>query len=264
MGSEAGAAGGPGYTPAELMTAVAARELRDGEVVFVGIGLPNLACNLARATHAPNLVLIYESGAVGAVPERLPVSIGDPSLVTGSLMVCGMADVFQSLLQNGRIEVGFLGGAQIDRYGNINTTVVGAYDHPDVRLPGSGGAAEIAIHARRVVVISRLSRRAFPETVDFVTSPGHRVRGRTRRELGIPGAGPVKVITDKAVLEADADSGELVLAALFPGVAAEEVRGGVGWPLASRATLAEVVPPSATELRLLREVLDPQRLYLKD
>ena len=218
------------YTPAELMAVVAARELRDGEVVFVGIGLPNLACNLARATHAPNLVLIYESGAVGAVPERLPVSIGDPSLVTGSLMVCGMADVFQSLLQNGRIEVGFLGGAQIDRYGNINTTVVGTYDHPDVRLPGSGGAAEIAIHARRTVVISRLSRRAFPEAVDFVTSPGHRARGGTRRELGMPGAGPVKVVTDKAILEADAD-GELVLAALYPGVEADEVRAGVGWPL---------------------------------
>src|SRR3990172_7549017 len=119
------------YSPAEMMAAVAARELRDGEVVFVGIGLPNLACNLARATHAPNLVLIYESGAIGAVPERLPVSIGDPSLVTGSLMVCGMADVFQCLLQNGRIGVGFLGGAQVDRWGNINTTVVGAYDHPD-------------------------------------------------------------------------------------------------------------------------------------
>ena len=146
-----------------MMAAVAARELRDGEVVFVGIGLPNLACNLARATHAPRLVLIYESGAVGAVPERLPVSIGDPSLVTGSLMVCGMADVFQSFLQNGRIEVGFLGGAQIDRCGNINTTVVGATRIPTVRLPGSGGAAEIAMHARRTVVISRLSRRAFPK-----------------------------------------------------------------------------------------------------
>src|SRR5947208_83638 len=139
--AESTTASSPAYTPDEMMAAVAARELRDGEVVFVGIGLPNLACNLARATHAPNLVLIYESGAVGAVPERLPVSIGDPSLVTGSLMVCGMADVFQSLLQNGRIEVGFLGGAQIDRFGNINTTVVGAYDHPDVRLPGLGGAA---------------------------------------------------------------------------------------------------------------------------
>lgn len=251
------------YTPAELMAAVAARELRDGEVVFVGIGLPNLACNLARATHAPNLVLIYESGAVGAVPERLPVSIGDPSLVTGSLMVCGMVDVFQSLLQNGRIEVGFLGGAQIDRYGNINTTVVGPYRHPEVRLPGSGGAAEIAIHARRTVVISRLNRRAFPETVDFVTSPGHRTHGHTRRELGMPGAGPVKVVTDKAVLEADADSGELVLAALYPGVSAEEVRAGVAWPLKARATLAEVAPPTDQELHLLRDVLDPRRLYLK-
>jgi glutaconate CoA-transferase subunit B len=251
------------HTPSELMATVAARELRDGEVVFVGIGLPNLACNLARATHAPNLVLIYESGAVGAIPERLPVSIGDPSLVTGSLMVCGMADVFQSFLQNGRIEVGFLGGAQVDRYGNINTTVVGAYDHPDVRLPGSGGAAEIAIHARRTVIISRLSRRAFPESVDFITSPGHRVRGRTRRELGMPGAGPAKVITDKAVLEADADSGELVLAALYPGVDVEDVRAGVGWPLASRTILAQVEAPSDVELRLLREVLDPHRLYLK-
>src|SRR3954452_6297670 len=206
------------YSPAEMMTAVAARELRDGEVVFVGIGLPNLACNLARATHAPGLVLIYESGAIGAVPERLPVSIGDPSLVTGSLMVCGMADVFQSLLQNGRIEVGFLGGAQIDRYGNINTTVVGDYRHPQVRLPGSGGAAEIAIHARRTVVISRLNRRAFPETVDFVTSPGHRMKGKTRRELGMPGAGPTKVVTDKAVLELDPLTGELVLTAIYPGV----------------------------------------------
>src|SRR5918912_578077 len=208
MGIEARGAGpgargaGKGATrgvpsPAELMTAAAARELRDGETVFVGIGLPNLACNLARATHAPNLVLIYESGAVGAVPERLPVSIGDPALVTGSLMVCGMADVFQLFLQNGRIEVGFLGGAEVDRYGNINTTVVGDYGHPTVRLPGSGGAAEIAIHAQRTLIVSRLSKRAFPEQVDFVTSPGHRVRGHSRRELGMPGAGPVKVITDK-------------------------------------------------------------------
>src|SRR2546430_7100517 len=197
-----------------MMAAVAARELRDGEVVFVGIGLPNLACNLARATHAPNLVLIYESGAVGAVPERLPVSIGDPALVTGSLMVCGMADVFQLFLQNGRIEVGFLGGAQVDRYGNINTTVIGPYDRPTVRLPGSGGAAEIAVHARRTLIVAQLNPRAFPERVNFVTSPGHRYAGRTRRELGMPGAGPVKVITDKAVLEGDEVSDEMVLAGL--------------------------------------------------
>src|SRR3954452_16183787 len=178
------------FSPAEMMTAVAARELRDGEVVFVGIGLPNLACNLARRTHAPNLLLIYESGAVGATPERLPVSIGDPALVAGALAVFGMADTFQGLLQNGRIEVGFLGAAQIDRFANVNTTVVGDYAAPKVRLPGSGGAAEIATHARRTLLIAALSKRAFPGAVDFVTSPGHRYHGRSRRELGLPGAGP--------------------------------------------------------------------------
>ena len=245
------------------MAAVAARELRDGEVVFVGIGLPNLACNLARATHAPNLLLIYESGAVGAVPERLPVSIGDPSLVTGSLMVCSMADVFQLFLQNGKIEVGFLGGAQIDRYGNINTTVIGKYDKPKVRLPGSGGAAEIAIHAQRVLIISRLNPRAFPAQVDFLTSPGHRAGGRTRRELGMPGAGPVKVITDMGILESDPATGELVLTAIYPGVAVEQVKAGVGWPLQVREPLASVEPPRTRELELLRDVLDPKQLYLK-
>ena len=230
------------------MTAVASRELRDGEVVFVGIGLPNLACNLALRGHAPNLVLIYESGAVGAVPERLPVSIGDPALVTGSLMVCGMADVFQLFLQNGRIEVGFLGGAQVDRYGNINTTVIGSYTRPKVRLPGSGGAAEIAIHAHRILIVSKISPRTFPERVDFVTSPGQRV---------------AKVITDKGVFERDAANGELVLTALYPGVSVEDVRAGVGWALRSRSSLDCVEPPSPTDLRLLREVLDPKRLYLK-
>jgi len=230
------------------MTVVAARELRDGEVVFVGIGLPNLACNLARRTHAPHLVLIYESGAVGAAPERLPVSIGDPALVTGSLMVCGMADVFQLFLQNGRIEVGFLGGAQVDRHANINTTVIGSYERPKVRLPGSGGAAEIALHAHRVVIISKLSPRAFPERVDFVTSPGRRVK---------------RVITDRGVLEPDGPSGELVLTALYPGVQQSDVEAGVGWQLRSRPTLECVDPPTRSELQLLREVLDPKRLYLK-
>jgi glutaconate CoA-transferase subunit B len=223
-----------------MMTAVAARELRDGEVVFVGIGLPNIACNLARRTHAPQLVLIYESGAVGAVPERLPVSIGDPALVTGSLMVCGMADVFQLFLQNGRIEVGFLGGAQVDRHGNINTTVIGPYEHPKVRLPGSGGAAEIAIHARRILIIAKLSPRAFPERVDFLTSPGQRV---------------TKVITDKGVLEREPESGELVLAGLYPGVETSAVQGAVGWPLRARPRLERLEPPGSVELSLLREML---------
>ena len=231
-----------------MMAVVAARELRDGEVVFVGIGLPNLACNLARRTHAPNLVLIYESGAVGAVPERLPVSISDPALVTGSLMVCGMADVFQLFLQNGRIEVGFLGGAQVDRFGNINTTVIGTYERPKVRLPGSGGAAEIAIHAHRILIVSKLSPRAFPERVDFVTSPGQRV---------------AKVITDKGVFERDETNGELVLTGLYPGVEAADVKRSVGWELQSRPRLDRIDPPSPVDLRLLREVLDPNGLYLK-
>ena len=230
------------------MAAVAARELVDGEVVFVGIGLPNLACNLARRLHAPNLVLIYESGAVGATPSRLPVSIGDPALVTGSLMVCGMADVFQLFLQNGRIEVGFLGGAQVDRRANINTTVIGSYAKPKVRLPGSGGAAEIAIHAQRILIVAKLSPRVFPERVDFLTSPGHRV---------------AKVITDRGILERDAENGELVLAALYPGVDVAQVQAGVGWPLRARPQLARIEPPSAAELQLLREVLDPKRLYLR-
>jgi len=246
-----------------MMAAVAARELADGEVVFVGIGLPNLACNLARATHAPRLLLIYESGAVGAVPERLPVSIGDPALVTGSLMVCGMADVFQCILQNGRIEVGFLGGAQVDRFGNINTTVIGPYARPKVRLPGSGGAAEIAIHARRTLIVAKLGPRSFPSRVDFVTSPGHTPAGRTRRELRMPGAGPVKVITDKAILEPDEATGEMVLAALYPGVSVSDVQAGVGWSLRCRSSLASVAPPTAQQLRLLRDVLDPKGLFLK-
>lgn len=230
------------------MAAVAARELVDGEVVFVGIGLPNLACNLARRTHAPNLVLIYESGAVGATPSRLPVSIGDPALVTGSLMVCGMADVFQLFLQNGRIEVGFLGGAQVDRQANINSTVIGSYAKPKVRLPGSGGAAEIALHARRILIVAKLAPRSFPERVDFLTSPGHRV---------------AKVITDKGVLERDAKSGELVLAALYPGTDVAQVQAGVGWPLRARPELTRLDPPSTAELQLLRDVLDPKRLYLR-
>ena len=250
------------YTPSEMMAAVAARELANREVVFVGIGLPNLACNLARALQAPDLVLIYESGAVGAVPERLPVSIGDPSLVTGSLMVCSMADVFQLFLQNGKIEVGFLGGAQIDRWGNINTTVIGSYQRPKVRLPGSGGAAEIAVHAQRVLIISRLNPRAFPAELDFVTSPGQRSKGRTRAELGMPGAGPVKVITDKGILEREPATGEMVLTALYPGVTADEVKAGVGWPLKVREQLGVLNEPTAKELELLRHVLDPKGLYL--
>lgn len=252
-----------GYTPSELMTVQAARELADGDVVFVGIGLPNLACNLARATHAPNLVMIYESGAVGAVPDRVPPSIGDPSLVTGSLMVCSMSDVFQLFLQNGKIQVGFLGGAQVDRYGNINTTVVGSYAQPKVRLPGSGGACEIAVHAVRTVIVMKLNKRAFPERVDFITSPGMRCGGVSRKELGMPGRGPVKVITDKGILEPDEATGELCLTAIYPDLTVDELRGSVGWPLVIREPLRSVDLPTPEEITLLREKLDPKRLHIR-
>ncbi len=252
------------YTLSELMTVQAAREIKDGDVVFVGIGLPNLACNLARATHAPNMVLIYESGAVGAVPDRVPPSIGDPALVTGSLMVCGMPDIFQLFLQNGKIQIGFLGGAQVDRTGNINTTVIGPYGSPSVRLPGSGGACEIATLAQRTLIVARLDKRAFPERVDFVTSPGSRPGGLSRRELGLPGRGPTKVITDMGILEPDGASGELILTSLYPGVNLEQIQAKVGWRLSARDPLREVGLPTREEIRLLRERLDPKRIHIKE
>ncbi|HEY7994671.1 MAG TPA: CoA-transferase [Candidatus Eremiobacteraceae bacterium] len=244
------------------MAVRASKELHDGDVVFVGIGLPNLACNLARATHAPDLVLIYESGAVGAVPDRLPVSIGDPALVTDSLGVASMADIFQFYLQGGRIQVGFLGGAQVDRYGNINSTVIGPYDKPKVRLPGSGGACEIAIHAERVIVVAPLSARSFPAAVDFVTSPGHAGKYGTRKQLGLPGGGPQRIVTDVGVLEPSPDDGELELVGIYPSATVDEVRSKVGWPLRVRSDLEKYPPPTAEELRLLREVLDPTHLYI--
>jgi glutaconate CoA-transferase subunit B len=235
------------YTLNELMCVLAAREIRDGDVVFVGIGLPNLACNLARATHAPNMTLIYESGAVGAIPERVPPSIGDPALVTGSLMVTSMADIFQCFLQNGKIQVGFLGGAQVDKHGNINTTAVGPYDAPKVRLPGSGGASEIAAHAQRVLIVTKLDKRAFPEKVDFVTSNGKRVK---------------KIITNMGTLEPD-ETGEMVLASLYPGITADVVQENVGWKLKKKNVLLPVALPTKREIDLLRNKLDPKRLHIK-
>lgn len=243
------------YTAYEMMVVAAARRLRDAEVVFVGIGIPNVAVNLARRTRCPNLVLIYESGAVGAQPDRLPISIGDPALVKGALGVCSMPEVFQYYLQRGSIDVGFLGGAQVDRYGNLNTTVIGDYARPTVRLPGSGGACEIALLARRVVIVMSLERRSFPERVDFITSPGFLSGGGAREQLRVPGAGPACVITDAGVFEFSADTREMTLASLHPGHRVEEVRGKVGWPLRVVAPLGATEPPSAEELRLLREEL---------
>ena len=251
---------GQHFSPNELMVCQAARQLRDGEVVFVGIGLPNLACNLARRLHAPQLVLIYESGAVGANPKRLPISIGDPSLVTNSLGVFSMFDVFSFYLQRGLIDVGFLQGVQIDRFGNLNTTVIGDYQRPKVRLPGSGGACEIAILAKRVFVIAPQSKRSFPERVDFITSPGFVDGPKTRKELGMPGAGPELVITNLGCYEFV--DGEMVLRSLHPGCTLEQVRENTGWEVRVSSNLATTGIPSPEELRIIREELDPTHLFI--
>ncbi len=252
----------PDYSAAELMTINAARLLRDGDVVFVGVGLPNLACNLARRTHAPSLVMIYEAGVIGAQPERLPLSIGDPTLVSGALSVCSMYDIFTLYLQRGNIDVGFLGGAQIDRFGNINATVIGDYQEPKVRLPGSGGAMEIAAWANRCYIITPHQIRRFPEKVDFRTSAGF-LDGRAERESAhLRGSGPQAVVTNLGLLEPD-DNGELCLTALHPGIQVEEVRQNTGWELKTAADLQITQPPTMEELTILREQLDPDGIYLK-
>ena len=251
------------YTASELMTINAARLLRDGDVVFVGVGLPNLACNLAHRTHAPNLYMIYEAGVIGARPSRLPLSIGDPTLVTGAASVCSMYDVFTNYLQRGNVDVGFLGGAQIDRYGNINATVIGDYDHPKVRLPGSGGSMEIAAWANRCYIMTPHQKRRFPEKVDFQTSAGFSYKGLSRAQSGVRGGGPQVVVTNLGILEPLADSGgELALTALHPGVTVEQVQENTGWPLKVAADLRRTDPPTAEELQILRDELDPQRIYL--
>lgn len=250
------------YSASELMVARAARELRDDDVVFVGIGLPNMACNLARLTHAPHLTLIYESGAVGAVPERLPVSIGDPALVAGCLSVCSLPEVFLYYLQGGRITVGFLGGAQIDRFGNINSTVIGDYAAPKVRLPGSGGASEIATLAQKILIITPLKKRNFPEAVDFLTSPGFLDGGDARARLGITTEGPKVVVTDLGVFRFDSANHEMWLTDIHPGVQLEDIKTNVGWPLKIADHLLITEPPTAEELRIIREELDPDRIYI--
>jgi len=250
------------YTSPELLTINAARLLRDGDRVFVGVGLPNLACNLARRTHAPNLLMIYEAGVIGAQPARLPLSIGDPTLVSGALAVCSMYDIFAFYLQRGNVDVGFMGGAQIDRFGNINATVIGDYDHPKVRLPGSGGSMEIAAWANRCYLLTPHSRRRFPEKLDFRTSAGF-LGGRAEREAtNLRGGGMLAVVTDLGMLEPD-DNGELVLTALHPGATVEQARENTGWQLKVADSLRTTQPPSAEELRILREDLDPQGIYLK-
>jgi glutaconate CoA-transferase subunit B len=249
------------YSPSELMIINASRALEGSHVVFVGVGLPNIACNLAQRTHSPKLELVYESGVFGAHPARLPLSIGDPTLVSDATSAVSMADLFMFYLQGGLVDTALLGGAQIDKYGNLNTTVIGDYANPKTRLPGSGGACEIAINAHRTLMIMRLKRRAFVEKIDFMTSPGHLDGRADRAQMGIPGGGPKRVITDRALFDFDAQSHEMTLVELAPGETAETIQAEVGWPLKVSPDLREITPPTLTELDVIRQKLDPQGLY---
>jgi glutaconate CoA-transferase, subunit B len=241
------------FSADEMMTIAAARQLRAGQVCFVGIGLPSTAANLARTTHAPGLVLIYESGTIGAKPAHLPLSIGDEILAETADAVVSVPEIFNYWLQPGRIDVGFLGAAQIDRFGNINTTVIGGdYANPKVRLPGAGGAPEIAASCREVIVIVRQSRRTFVDRADFITSVGYGSGPGDRERLGLSGAGPATVITDLGVLAPDSVTRELRLTHLHPGVTLDRVREATGWDLAAAPDLDETDAPSEEELAALR------------
>ncbi len=251
------------YTPDEMMTVAAARSLRSGMTCFVGIGRPSEAANLARATHAPDLVLIYESGTIGAKPGEVPLSIGDGILAETADCVVSVPEIFNYWLQPGRIDVGFLGAAQLDKYGNINTTVIGPdYAQPGVRLPGAGGAPEIAAACKEVVVIVRQSRRTFADRVDFITSVGFGDGPGGRQRLGLTGGGPRLVITDLGTLRPAPDASELVLAGVYPGVSVEQVRDNTGWDLTVSPDLAEIAPPSPAELSALRQLLSAPRQLL--
>ena len=249
------------YTANELMIVSASRALEGSRVVFVGVGLPNIACNLARRSHSPDIELVYESGVFGAQPARLPLSIGDPTLVSGATSVTSMLDLFMYYLQGGLVDAALLGGAQIDRFGNLNTTVIGEYAQPKVRLPGSGGACEIAINAKKILMIMRLKRRAFVDKLNFQTSPGHLHGGTAREELRLPGAGPQLVITDRALFDFDNPQREMTLIQLAPGETAETIQQDVGWPLRISPDLHEVTPPSVEELDIIRRQLDPGGMY---
>ena len=254
------------FTKSEMMIAAAARELAGQRVCFVGVGLPNIAVNLAQRTVAPELELVYEAGVFGARPARLPLSIGDPTIVSGATAAMSMFELFAFYLQGGLVDVGFLGAAQIDRFGNINSTVIGEYAHPRTRLPGSGGACEIAINARQVFVIMRQSKRSFVERIDFRTSPGNlggaEAAARIRREEGWLGRGPSVVVTDLGIYHFD-DSGEMRLDSIHPGATLEQIRETMGWEPKLAGPLTTTPAPAAEELRLIREQLDPEGAYTK-
>jgi glutaconate CoA-transferase subunit B len=242
------------YTAEEMMTVAAARALASDDVCFVGIGLPSAACNLARLTHAPRIRLVYESGTIETRPHVLPLSIGDGELCETALTTVSVPEMFQYWLQGGRISIGFLSGAQVDRFGNLNSTVIGDYATPKVRLPGSGGATDIAVSCRRVFIVMRQSPRTFVERVDFVTSIGHGRTGRERRALGLPGEGPVLLVSDLCTMEPDPETMELEVVGLHPGVTREQVQAQCGWPARFRAALKETPAPTAHELETLRDL----------
>ncbi|GIW11777.1 MAG: CoA-transferase subunit beta [Chloroflexi bacterium] len=249
------------FTRTELMVVAAARELRDGEVVFVGVGIPTLATILAKRTHAPNLCFLTESGVVGGRPSRLPLSIADPCLVTGAQAICSTVELFALYLQRGHVDVGFLGGAQVDKYGNLNSTVIGPYARPQVRFPGSGGACEIASLAQRTLIIMPQGRRRFVEKVDFITSPGFLSGGNARAKVGLPGGGPSAVVSDLGLFRFDPLDREMYLASIHPGVTVEQVRAQTGWDLRVAEDLPVTPPPTEEELRIVRE-LDPTAHFL--
>jgi glutaconate CoA-transferase subunit B len=247
----------PGAAPAspdEMMTIAAARLLQPGQVCFVGIGTPSAAANLARLTHAPDIVLVYESGTIGVAPEVLPLSIGDGELAETATALVSLPEVFSYWLQAGRVDVGFLGAAQIDRYGNLNTTVVGPYDKPVTRLPGAGGAPEIARHARQTFVVLKQTTRSFVEELDFVTTPGFLGGHGERARRGLAGAGPQVVVTDLGLLRPDPHTQELTLVARYPGVEIDRIRLATGWPLLVAPDVEVLAPPGEQELRVLREL----------
>ena len=244
-----------GVTTSEMMTVAAARMLRNGAVCFVGIGLPSTAANLARLTHAPDAVLIYESGPIGAKPSVLPLSIGDGELAETADTVVSTPEIFRYWLQGGRIDVGFLGAAQIDRFANLNTTTIGPYNSPRVRLPGAGGAPEIAALAKEVLIILNHDRRAFVDKLDFVTTAGFLDGHDGRARAGLPGKGPTAVITDLGILRPDPESKELVVTDLHPGVRPDQVRERTGWDVRFANDLRTTEPPRAHELEVLRELL---------
>ncbi len=242
------------YTADEMMTIAAARLLSNGMFCFVGIGLPSAAANLARATHAPDCVLVYESGTIGTKPSRLPLSIGDGELSETAEVVVSLPEIFNYWLQAGRVDVGFLGAAQIDRFANLNSTVIGPYDQPKIRLPGAGGAPEIATGAREIIVVLRQNTRTFVEKVDFITSMGHLTGGDSRQELGIKTKGPTVVITQLGLLRPDPATKELRLTDLHPGVTLQQVQAATGWNLQIAAELKQTPPPTVQELSALRDI----------